>query len=583
VIEMTDEELLRGFCLNNREAAFTELVERYLGMVRGVGRRRTGNPELADEIAQNVFTALARKAADLPPKVNLAGWLHRAAVLESTYALRSEYTRHEKIKQLAQMTNDTDATNWNEIRPELDEAINQLAERDRVVVVMRFVQERTLAQIGEQIGKSESATQRHLQRTLEKLSAILKKRGITATTAGLAFVLGTKIDRVTSTGLLVSKITESALYAKAGGSTAAIAATTITTITMTKTNTLIATGLLLVGALTTGSIILGKHRASSEKANATLDSPAPIQSSSAQESESAKTNDNLREARPPLHELMEKLRMLALSTDPKRNEKIEQILAQVGADQMPEALDFLQNLSDPKVYGTLAFHLFQRWGQIDGVTASMTDPGGDRTIRDRAARGLAKGWSSHDPEAAWKWYRSLEDSEFELTTRVNVLQEIFATWLEAEPAIAARRFETLSFDEQKSAIQYFGALGKRPDKAAEVAEAIALLTDETMQLEIIADFGENWAGHDAPAAMAWFDTLEFENEERAFRGATEIIDPLMDSDPATALDWLWPKAPEFAKEHGLRFVREQWARKNRTAAEKWLRENGYEPNEVLDK
>ena len=59
---MDDLSLLKLFTQERDEAAFTKLVGRHLGMVYGVVYRRTGSRELAEELTQNVFTALARKA-----------------------------------------------------------------------------------------------------------------------------------------------------------------------------------------------------------------------------------------------------------------------------------------------------------------------------------------------------------------------------------------------------------------------------------------------------------------------------------------------------------------------------------------
>ncbi len=61
----SDGALLEAFVTRSDENAFRQLVDRYLDMVSGVALRRTGDHRLAEEIAQNIFIVLARKAPGL--------------------------------------------------------------------------------------------------------------------------------------------------------------------------------------------------------------------------------------------------------------------------------------------------------------------------------------------------------------------------------------------------------------------------------------------------------------------------------------------------------------------------------------
>lgn len=119
-------------------------------MVYRVCLRRTGSPLLAEELVQNVFASLARKASWLKPEVSVAGWLPRAAHLESRSAFRSEASRLRKMKNYMDFQPQTEPQpdRFCEISPFLDQALDALPPADRDVILLRFASDLTLQQIG---------------------------------------------------------------------------------------------------------------------------------------------------------------------------------------------------------------------------------------------------------------------------------------------------------------------------------------------------------------------------------------------------------------------------------------------------
>ena len=53
-----DAQLLRAYAEGGDEAAFAELVNRYINLVWGAGYRVTGDADLARDVAQAAFTEL---------------------------------------------------------------------------------------------------------------------------------------------------------------------------------------------------------------------------------------------------------------------------------------------------------------------------------------------------------------------------------------------------------------------------------------------------------------------------------------------------------------------------------------------
>src|SRR4029077_2323559 len=92
-----DAQLLRDYAEHGAEAAFTELVGRHTNLVYSAALRQVESPDVAAEIAQSVFTSLARGAKTLAPKLaadaSLAGWLCRSARNLSLNHRRGEFRR----------------------------------------------------------------------------------------------------------------------------------------------------------------------------------------------------------------------------------------------------------------------------------------------------------------------------------------------------------------------------------------------------------------------------------------------------------------------------------------------------------
>src|SRR4051812_18571334 len=93
---MTDQDLLREYCGRGSEEAFKTLVDRHVNLVFATAARQVGNSTVAQEVAQNVFIALARKAKRLQGDTTLTGWLHQTTLLESRQWWRGEFRRQRR-------------------------------------------------------------------------------------------------------------------------------------------------------------------------------------------------------------------------------------------------------------------------------------------------------------------------------------------------------------------------------------------------------------------------------------------------------------------------------------------------------
>jgi RNA polymerase sigma factor (sigma-70 family) len=214
-----DQQLLREYAVGGSEAAFGELVARYINLVYSAALRRAGgDTHLAQDVAQLVFTDLARKACSLPKSVVLAGWLHRATYYAAAQLLRTERRRQAREQEAVAMNALTSepAPDWEQIRPLLDEALDRLDQADRDALLLRFFEQRSLAEVGHALGSNEDAARKRVTRALEKLRGHLVRRGVTTPAAALSTVISVHAVQTAPAGLAAALTTTSLAGAAAG-------------------------------------------------------------------------------------------------------------------------------------------------------------------------------------------------------------------------------------------------------------------------------------------------------------------------------------------------------------------------------
>jgi RNA polymerase sigma factor (sigma-70 family) len=222
----TDQELLRRFATAHDDEAFAELLRRYLDLVYAAALRRTaGRHALAQEIAQEVFIQLARKAALLASHPTLAGWLHRCTRYAAIDALRAE-SRRRKLAEAVHAMPDLSPPpehdpDWEQLRPLIDDALDHLKERDRELMLLRFLRGLTFREIGTELGLTENAARMRAERALDTLRAQLARHGVTSTSAALGILLANQ-PAVAAPAGLAAQLTTVALAAAPAGTTASL-------------------------------------------------------------------------------------------------------------------------------------------------------------------------------------------------------------------------------------------------------------------------------------------------------------------------------------------------------------------------
>jgi RNA polymerase sigma factor (sigma-70 family) len=192
---LDDMTLLREYSTRNSERAFETLVSRRVGFVYSAALRQVRDPHLAEEVTQAVFIILAQKAARISPETILTGWLFRTTRFAALAQARAMAKRRER-EQEAQMQNEIQQATpdplWEQLSPLLDEALASLGETDRRAILLRFFENKALAEVGHALKANEDTARKRVTRALEKLRKYFSRRGVVSTAVLIAGALSSQ-------------------------------------------------------------------------------------------------------------------------------------------------------------------------------------------------------------------------------------------------------------------------------------------------------------------------------------------------------------------------------------------------------
>lgn len=166
-----DAALLRRYVDERSEAALAEVVRRHHDLVASVARRRTqGDPAAGAALVQEVFNQLAEEATSIRRHGLIVSWLHAATLRVSA----GPEAGAEVVRLDSEPAAGSEDAIWG---PAVDQALDELSVDDRSALLLHLTEGRSLAEVGGALNLSAEAAQLHVARALDKLRAVIARRG----------------------------------------------------------------------------------------------------------------------------------------------------------------------------------------------------------------------------------------------------------------------------------------------------------------------------------------------------------------------------------------------------------------------
>ncbi len=135
---------------------------------------RLGNRDEVEEVMQEVAVAAANQSAKAEPVERVGPWLYRVAMRQMMLFRRKAGRRKKLLNNVAQARQPTEVDRHSrspvdflvsqERQQEVRQALHKMSERDRQLLLLKYVEGMSYGQIAAQVGVTASSVQSRLHR-----------------------------------------------------------------------------------------------------------------------------------------------------------------------------------------------------------------------------------------------------------------------------------------------------------------------------------------------------------------------------------------------------------------------------------
>lgn len=176
-ITTTDHQLLELIQKGDR-LAFTELYNRYWDKLFTVAMNRLDDEHEAEEAVQEVFLSVWQRRSTLQLTHSVNTYLSVAVKYRIINHLDKQYRKRRHIDHLTiSASREVDSTSqWlseKELRRQLEQSINNLPEKCRIVFLLSREEQKTNAEIAAELNIAEKTVEAHMTKALSTLRQTL--------------------------------------------------------------------------------------------------------------------------------------------------------------------------------------------------------------------------------------------------------------------------------------------------------------------------------------------------------------------------------------------------------------------------
>lgn len=170
----SDYELIKAIGAGDI-VAFEMLIDRYRGPVLNFIFKYTGDRFGAEDIAQEVFLRIYRRASKFEPRGKVSTWIFKIAYNLSVNELsrRSRFAPMTCIDDYGAVPLESNDARLKELAQEMMEAIVHLPEKQRAALLLRVNEDLSYAEIGNVLSTSIASVESLLFRARENLRKVL--------------------------------------------------------------------------------------------------------------------------------------------------------------------------------------------------------------------------------------------------------------------------------------------------------------------------------------------------------------------------------------------------------------------------
>ena len=163
-------------CKKGNTMAQYQLYRMYVKAMFNIAVRMTGEKEKAEDVLQEAFLKAFSEIENLKNEKAFGGWLKRIVINRCIDVMRKEKYVLQDMETLSEQHHEIAVEIDEQVDPEMvHQQIKKLPEGARQILVMRALEEYKHAEIGEQLGISESTVKTQFFRAKQLLGKMIKE------------------------------------------------------------------------------------------------------------------------------------------------------------------------------------------------------------------------------------------------------------------------------------------------------------------------------------------------------------------------------------------------------------------------